>query len=97
MIEINGIDSVLVLVGSSNALNKRTPFTFEDRKKIVQISFPGVEILPLPDGKPGLEYFDGSTNDLWLDNLQRLAKERDEEFVFYGGEQGRLRSASGKI
>ncbi len=85
VIEIAGISNTLVLIGSSNAISKRTPYTYEDRAKIIKISFPKIEILPLPDGKPNLEYFDGSTNSLWLDNLERLAKERDEEFVFCGG------------
>lgn len=76
---------MLILVGSSNSISKRTPYTFEDRAEIIRVSFPSLEILPLPDGKPNLEYFDGSTNGMWLDNIENLAKNRNEEFVFYGG------------
>jgi hypothetical protein len=48
-------------------------------------TLPFFRILPLPDGKPNLEYFDGSTNGRWLDSIENLANSRKEEFVFYGG------------
>ena len=82
-----GQESVLVLIGSTNTLNKRTPYTYEDRKEIIEVSYPDIEVLPLPDGKPNLEYFDGTTNDAWLDNIERIAAERGEKFVFYGGSE----------
>ncbi len=82
-----GQENVLVLVGSTNTLNKRTPYTYEDRKEIIEVSFPDIEVLPLPDGKPNLEYFDGTTNELWLDNIERIARERGEKFIFYGGSE----------
>ncbi len=85
LIEQVGTENVLVLVGSSNTLNHRTPYTFEDRKKIIEVSFPDLEILPLPDSKADLIYFDGSTNDIWLDSIEKMASERSEKFVFYGG------------
>ena len=47
--------------------------------------FPTVEILPLPDAQPELEYFDGSTNGAWLDQIRSLSNDRNEEFVFVGG------------
>ncbi len=80
-----GQQNVLVLVGSTNTINERTPYTFEDRREIIKISFPDLEVLPLPDGKPNLVYFDGTTNEKWLNSLEEIAKARDEKFVFYGG------------
>lgn len=80
-----GIENTLVIIGSSNTLNSRTPYTYEQRREIVLKSFPGIEILPLPDAKPDLLYFDGSTNDLWLDSIENIARSRNEGFVFYGG------------
>ncbi len=85
IVEREGVGNSLILIGSSNALNTRTPYSYEDRKKIIEVSFPGIEILPLPDAKADLLYFDGSTNEIWLDSLVKLAKERNEKFVFYGG------------
>lgn len=82
-----GQENVLVLVGSTNTLNKRTPYTYADRKEIIEVSFPDIEVLPLPDGKPNLEYFDGTTNEVWLDNIERIATARGEKFVFYGGSE----------
>ena len=85
LIDKAGLENTLILIGSSNNVNRRTPYTFEDRAKIIKVSIPEIEILPLPDGKAGVEYFDGSTNDIWLDSLEKLAQERKEKFVFYGG------------
>lgn len=85
-----GQDSVLVVVGSTNTLNRRTPYTYEDRAEIIKISFPGIEVIPLPDGKPNLEYFDGTTNEAWLDSIEAVAKSRGEKFVFYGGSEADL-------
>ncbi len=80
-----GQENVLVLIGSTNTINERTPYTFEDRREIIQISFPGLEVLPIPDGKPNLVYFDGTTNEKWLSSIDDIAKARDEKFIFYGG------------
>ena len=52
---------------------------------MIQGIFPTVEILPLPDAQPELEFFDGSTNGVWLDQIEALAKKRGEIFVFVGG------------
>lgn len=84
-IEKWGADSVLLMIGSTNTLNKRTPYTYEDRRLIIRASFPNLEILPIPDGKPNLEHFDGSTNGEWLDSIDKIALEREERFVFLGG------------
>lgn len=80
-----GQQNVLVLIGSTNTINERTPYTFEDRRDIIRFSFPDIEVLPLPDGKPNLVYFDGTTNEKWLSNIEDIANARDEKFIFYGG------------
>lgn len=85
MVAAHGSDNVLIMVGSSNAYNERTPYTFEERKKMINTLFPDIEVIPLPDGKPGLVYFDGSTNDVWLSNIQKIEAEINSSFVFYGG------------
>lgn len=80
-----GSESVLVMIGSTNTINRRTPYTYEDRKEILGVSFPNIEVLPLPDGKPNLVHFDGTTNEAWLDSIEEIARSREEEYVFYGG------------
>lgn len=85
MIKRWGENSVLILIGSTNSVTKRTPYTYMSRKKIIKTIFPKIEILPLPDGKPNSEYFDGSTNDIWLDSIEKIASRRGEKFVFCGG------------
>jgi len=85
MIDLYGVESCLVMVGSSNSLNDRTPYTYEARKTMIQTIFPDVEIIPLPDIQPERIVFDGSTNDVWLKNIGKIAEDRDEKFVFVGG------------
>lgn len=80
-----GSENCLCIVGSSNSLNERTPYSYETRVKMIRTIFPDLEILPLPDVQPELSFFDGSTNERWLDQIERLARERQEEFVFVGG------------
>ncbi len=85
MVEENGTENCLVMIGSINTRNIRTPYTFEQRKAMIQSLFPQVKVIGLPDGKPGLVYFDGSTNDAWLDSIEKIQDEMGVSFVFYGG------------
>ncbi len=85
MIRVNGMENCLIMIGSSNTLNERTPYTYEQRAEMVKAVFPEIKTIPLPDGKPGLVYFDGSTNEEWLDNIEKIQKEQQTKFVFYGG------------
>lgn len=85
LIEKFGQDNVLVLIGSSTSINSRTPYSYERRKAMISTIFPKLRILPLPDTNPSLVHFDGSTNDLWLDNLSALESNFNAHFIFYGG------------
>jgi nicotinamide mononucleotide adenylyltransferase len=76
-----GVENCLVLIGSSNILNERTPFTFESRKKMIQKHFPDVRILAVADVND-----DGE----WLDNVEDMQKKTEPEFVFYGGSKDDL-------
>lgn len=89
-----GAENCLVLIGSSDSLNERTPYSFEARKQMIQTVFPKIEILPLPDIQPKLIFFDGSTNNLWLESIKRLAKARNEKFAFLGGAEDDLKILS---
>jgi len=80
-----GEGNCLIMVGSSNSLNERTPYSFESRVKMIKTIFPNVEVIPLPDVQPEKVLFDGSTNTEWLDGIKKIADQRDEEFVFVGG------------
>lgn len=87
IIDEYGIENVLVIVGSSTSINRRTPYSFEARKQMIQTIFPKVEVIGLPDANPEIEVFDGTTNDKWLDSLENLAKARGEKFTFIGGSE----------
>lgn len=90
IIGAHGSDMVLIMIGSSNAISKRTPYTYETREKMIKSVYPNLEVIPLPDSKPDLEYFDGSTNGAWLDSIEKLSKARNETFVFCGGSKDDL-------
>lgn len=85
MIRKNGVERCLVMIGSSNSYNSRTPFTFEQRKKMIRDIFPDIRIMPLPDINPEKVFFDDKTNDRWLDNLEKIQNKLKTNFVFYGG------------
>ncbi len=80
-----GLGGCLVLIGSTNVLNERTPFTFEARRKMIIRKFPGVKIMPFPDV---------GSDEMWLDNLENLQNKLGEELVFYGGSRTDLKILS---
>ncbi len=91
MIEENEVENCLIIIGSSNSRNSRTPFSFEQRKKIIRSVFPGIRVMPLPDINPGLIYFDGETNGQWLDGIAKIQERLNTNFVFYGGSEADLK------
>lgn len=70
------IDNCLVIIGSSNITDERTPFSYQTRFEMVKSVFPDIAALALPD-----VYSD----DIWLDNIQKIEKEMGENFIFVGG------------
>lgn len=85
MINNHGVENCLVLVGSSNSISKRTPYTYEERSKMIHALYPKLKVRPLPDVEPELEYFDDNTNEAWLSIVEDIIRKFGDEFVFYGG------------
>src|SRR3989339_1341083 len=85
MIRERGLENCLIIIGSSDSYNYRTPFSYEQRREIIKQIYPGMTIIPLPDINPELVYFDGSTNDQWLAEIEKLEKSMSVRFIFYGG------------
>lgn len=81
----HGAENSLILIGSSNTFNARTPFTFEQRKALIQKLYPGVKILPLPDINPKLLVHSESTIPVWLEQIKAIEAEMGVRFKFYGG------------
>src|SRR5258706_5317568 len=71
-----GVKNCLVLVGSSNILNERTPFRFETRKKMIKTYFPDIKILPIADV---------NNDDDWFKIVEKMEKKFGQKFIFYGG------------
>jgi len=88
----HGAENTLVIIGSSNAeLNERTPFTYEQRKALVQKANPGIQVAPMPDVNPALALHAESTIPLWLEQIEALQAEMGVKFKFYGGDEHDLR------
>jgi nicotinamide mononucleotide adenylyltransferase len=97
MVEKFGVKNCLILVGSSNSYNERTPYTFEEREKMIKTLYPEINVYPLPDMKPDLLYFDGTTNDAWLNQIKRTEKQLNAKFIFFGGSKNDLAVLSQKF
>lgn len=85
MTKENGIENCLILIGSSNSYTERTPYTFEQRREMIMAIYPKIKTLPLPDVKPELKHFDGTTNTIWLERIKKIEKDLNTKFIFYGG------------
>lgn len=87
----HGIENSLIIIGSSNAFNERTPFTYEQRKALIQKVNPCVQVVPMPDINPALALHSESTIPLWLERIRAIQAERGVKFKFYGGDENDLR------
>jgi nicotinamide mononucleotide adenylyltransferase len=94
MIERHGIEHCLIIVGSSNVLNDRTPYTFEQRKQFIQSIFPYIQVISMPDINPDLRQFEVKTLDSWLHKIEEMETGLDVRFKFYGGSKEDMRYLS---
>lgn len=83
-----GAENCLVLIGSANVLDTRTPFKFERRKEMIKEHFPHIQILPLDDV---------FSDEVWLGNISRLENKLAKKFVFYGGSSEDLKILAKKF
>lgn len=93
----HGASNTLILVGSSDTFNQRTPFTFEDRRKLIHAIFPDLNVLPLPDINPALLVHAESTIPLWLEQIEEIQSRLGARLKFYGGSTQDLRFFEGKF
>lgn len=71
-----GIENCLLLIGSSNKIDSRTPYSFTKRRNIIKRFYPLLEILALPDVE---------NDKKWLASLKNLERKTHDKFIFYGG------------
>lgn len=90
MLARHGKDS-LVMVGSSNVFNARTPFTFEQRRSLIRKIFPDIQIIGLPDIDRSRLLHSESTIPLWLEQIKAIQDGMNARFKFYGGSEEDLR------
>ena len=87
MIARHGEENSLILVGSSDTIDKRTPFSFHQRKEIIRTLYPEVNILPLPDVNPDPNAYTKDSITLWLESIEKIEEEQNAAFTFYGGSE----------
>lgn len=85
MIERHGVENCLVIVGSSNKFDIRTPFTFEQRRKLIQSVFPDIQIIDLPDIEESKLHFQPNTLDQWIKQVFELQSRLSRRLKFYTG------------
>lgn len=88
MISLYGIENCLLLIGSSNVINERTPYSFSFRKKLIKTIYPKINILPL---------IDVNDDHLWLDIVKKLETKLKTEFIFLGGSDRDLKQRWSKF
>lgn len=71
-----GLKNIIVMIGSSNKINGKTPYTYSYRKKILKAIYPKIKIIPVPD-------FYNDTK--WLNYIKDLEIKLNSKFIFFGG------------
>lgn len=95
MLDRHGNNGSLVMIGSSTNFDRRTPFTFEQRRGLIQRIFPDIQIVGLPDiERTGLYHLE-STVPLWLAQLKTVERQMNTKFRFYGGSQADMQFFDG--
>ncbi len=93
-----GAERTLIMIGSSNAFNERTPFTFEQRRELIKKVVPeAVRVVALPDIDASKLMHSESTVPAWLDQIQSIQDQMGVEFVFCGGSAEDLRFFPGRF
>ena len=86
MIEKHGLESCLLVIGSSNApASLRHFFSYHERKQFIQKVFPGLRLVGLPDYRNDEEWLAA------LDDILRLAGMEPAGTTFFGGCQEDIR------
>lgn len=80
-----GADNLLIIIGSSTSHNNRTPYTFEERTKMLRSVYPNANVIGLPDIKPDRVFFKEDTNERWLKSIKEIEENMNAEFTFFGG------------
>lgn len=95
MLDRHGNQNSLVMIGSSTNFDSRTPFTFEQRRRLIQRVFPDIQIVGLPDiERTGLYHLE-STVPLWLAQLKEVERQMNTNFKFYGGSKADMKFFDG--
>lgn len=87
IIERHGLGNTVVLIGTANRLRPRTPFTFEERRQMIQTVLPGTQVFPLSDVVPERAELWEATIPLWRKQIRVLLDgiTLHRPYCIYGG------------
>lgn len=94
MLKKHSPDNCLIIIGSSSSLNTRTPYSFAQRREMINRIYPDLKTIGLPDVAPEKETYHPQTVAEWLDQISALEKETGTVFIFYGGSRKDLKDLS---
>lgn len=83
-----GLKNCIVMIGSSNVINERTPFTAINRAKSIKSIYPDIKIIYLKDI---------GDDEKWLQSIKKIENQLNESFTFYGGSKKDLEILSKKF
>lgn len=76
MIYEYGIKSCLLVIGSANVLDNRTPFTYSQRCEMIKSIYPKLLMVPIDDVNDDM---------VWLRNMHKIEKKLKTKLTFLGG------------
>lgn len=81
-----GAENTLVLIGSSNKVNARTPYTAEQREAMIQSVFPDIQIASIGDSNATSVELEISRIEWWYEQVRKLQTQMRGRFVFFTGD-----------
>jgi len=97
LIGMFGNENCLIIIGSSTSFNKRTPFTYAARKKMIKILYPEIKIVGLPDTNPDNERYNPEKMNIWIGMVKKLERASQSKFAFYSGSDGDIEYLKGSF
>lgn len=97
IIQRHGEENTLIIVGKTQTLTQRTPFSFEERKAMIRAVYPQIALIE----QPHLILKEGSSRQEAIDDVLRRIDELQQTyngtFRFYGGSEQDLRGVAHKF
>lgn len=84
MIEMCGIDSCIVMIGSSNTHDNKNIFTYKERASLIKELYPNLKIVSLPDQVHDACWYQ-QVEDVFTAIFNKTINSDDDNVTFFGG------------